>query len=126
VNEHAAFSDGRYCFNVVAETQDGHSRRSVLLPSSDCTADNIELDPNGVLVDNYVPYIDSVIVYQVTGGNGGAVLFRGGDLPPFTGPHSESFPERVPGNMMHSPNAQAQDQLQLQVREGDSPASCAA
>ena len=50
----------------------------------------------------------------------------GHDLPPFTGPLSESFPELVPYGMMHGSIAQAQGHLGLLEQGVYSQVSCAA
>ncbi|MCD4700411.1 MAG: hypothetical protein K8S24_01000, partial [Candidatus Aegiribacteria sp.] len=60
-NEHAAFPDGRYAVEITA-TSHGGVVSSQLLPS-ECIL-RPDAPVRGIIVDNYVPHVDSVIVYN--------------------------------------------------------------
>lgn len=62
VNEHAAFPDGRYAVEITAESQGNSIFSSDTLPSSDIW--NPAAPVQGIVVDNYRPHVNSVIVYQ--------------------------------------------------------------
>jgi hypothetical protein len=61
-NSQALFPDGRYAFEVTATSQGSHNEATAFLPTSDL-ADPGPRNVLGVVVDNFQPYVDSVVVY---------------------------------------------------------------
>lgn len=72
VNAYAAFPDDRYVVNVTA-TSHGGITGSRLLPAEDIEQPESPENVRGVIVDNHLPYVDSVIVYISTGKGSGDV-----------------------------------------------------
>ena len=62
VNEHAAFSDGRYAIEITAESQGDSIVSLDTLPSD--SVENPAASIRGIVLDNYRPHVDSVDVYQ--------------------------------------------------------------
>lgn len=59
-NSEACFPDGRYLVDVTATSQTG-STNSILLPDEDVTSP--VRNPLGVIVDNFVPFVQQVVLY---------------------------------------------------------------
>ena len=71
VSQYALFPDGKYMVDVTASSQGTafldpsyQSSRSKYLPSQN--VDDPNSDPDPVVVDNHIPYVDSIIVYSTT------------------------------------------------------------
>ena len=77
VNAYAAFPDDRYVVNITA-TSHGGITGSRLLPAEDIEQPESPENVRGVIVDNYRPYVDSVIVYTVTGSDEIKLLYTAG------------------------------------------------
>jgi hypothetical protein len=67
VNAHALYPDGRYGFEVTAQSQAEELSSTVSLPSQGASQD---LPCLGVVLDNFLPHVAEVRVYEFSGGDG--------------------------------------------------------
>lgn len=74
-NSQALFPDGEYLFEVSVESQGSRHRATAFLPTTDLSDPTI-LNASSIIVDNYAPYVDSVVVFVP--GADPEILYTGG------------------------------------------------